>query len=107
MTILTLEEATSFIHSYGMKCDRQQVKQLVLEGKIKGLKKGDQYFIEEDEVHTYLHWYMWQGTAYEQGINDQIKIARLLEEIRELRQENKRLHEENINLKNEMEVIPF
>ena len=43
--------------------------------------------IDEDDLYRFKDWYRWKGTAYETGIDDQTRIARLLEEITKLNKE--------------------
>jgi hypothetical protein len=103
MKRLTLEETTSILHSNGIKCNVNQVNKWINTGKIKAGEQG----ITKEQVEDFLHRYQWEGTAYEPGIDDQTRIARLLEEVKDLRLENKRLKLENEQLKFDSEVIPF
>ena len=53
MITLTEQEATLLIHSYGIKCDRNKVKQWLSEGILKGIEKDGQYIISENEVYNF------------------------------------------------------
>ena len=103
MKSLTLEEATSILHSHGIKCDMNKVHMWIITGKIKEADQG----ITKEKIEDFLHRYQWDGTAYEPGIDDQTKIARLLEEVKELRLENQSLKHENWQLKIDSEAWPF
>ncbi|MFZ3591928.1 hypothetical protein ACOI1C_22685, partial [Bacillus sp. DJP31] len=70
MTILTDQEATSILHTYGMKCSIDEVRQWLMEGRIKASEKDGRYTVEEDEVYRFLHHYRWEGTAHDPGIDD-------------------------------------
>ncbi|KYC92357.1 hypothetical protein B4102_3733 [Heyndrickxia sporothermodurans] len=107
MTKLTVQEATSLMHSYGMKCDMAKVKQWLNEGELQGIQNNGIYTIEEDEVYKFLDAYRWKGTAYEKGIDDKTKINRLLEEIEDLKKQVSVLKEEKANLKGQLGIMPF
>lgn len=48
-----------------------------------------------------------KGTAYEEGIDDQTKIARLLEEVNELKSDISLLNKEQEQLDNRLGIKPF
>jgi len=107
MTSLTIKEATSLIHSYGLKCNSDDVLEWLKDGTIKSIVTNGVYLVSEDEVHNFLHRYRWQGTAYEEGISDKVKIERLLEEIVDLKKQIKQLKEEKEELEDQLGVLPF
>lgn len=107
MTTLTVQEATHLMHSYGIKCDVENVKQWLKEGKLKGSEHNGIYKIGEDEVYNFLELYRWEGTAYEKGIDDKTKISRLLEEIADLKKQVSELQEENAELEDQLGILPF
>ena len=107
MNLLTLEESTSLLHSYGIKCNSAKVSKWISEGKIKGITKSEEILVSGEEIEDFLHRYQWEGTAHEPGINDQTMIAKLWDEVKELRLENKRLRSENDQLKSDPEALPF
>jgi len=102
LTMLDVSEATLLMHSYGMKCDKHQVEQLVKEGKLKGIEIDSRYLVKEDEVYNFLEDYRWSGTAYERGIDEKTKIARLLGDIDDFRQRIKELEDENWALREKL-----
>jgi hypothetical protein len=69
--------------------------------------KYDEFNARREVIEDFLHRYQWEGTAYEPRIDDQTKIARLLEEVKELRIENQSLKQENRQLKNDSEAMPI
>ena len=107
MTSLTIKEATSLIHSYGLKCNSEDVLEWLKNGTIKSIVTDGVYLVTEDELHNFLHRYRWQDTAYEEGISDKVKIERLLEEIGDLKKQIQRLKDEKEELENQLEVMPF
>jgi len=107
MAILNEQEATSLLHSYGIKCDKAMVKQWLIEGQIKGIEKNGNYNVEEIEVYDFLETYRWEGTAYEKGIDDQTKITRLLEEIQDLKRQVSKLEKEKAELEDQLGIMPF
>ena len=95
MTILTEQEAASLMHSYGIKCNIEIVKQWLDEGKLKGSNEGGgQYLIVEDDVYNFLEDYKWEGTAFEKGINQKKQIERLIKENIDLKEELGQLNKE-------------
>lgn len=107
MNLLTLEESTSLLHSYGIKCNTAIVSKWISEGKIKSITKSEEILVSDEEIEDFLYLYQWEGTAYEPGIDEQTMIARLKEEVKELRSENKRLRSENEQLRLDPEALPF
>lgn len=107
MTSLTEKEATLLMHSYGIKCDRELVKAWLCEGKIKGTERNGVYSVKEDEVYNFLESYRWEGTSYEKGIDNQTKIARLLDEVNDYRKRIEELEKKNSELKNQLGFMPF
>ncbi|MBY0097312.1 helix-turn-helix domain-containing protein [Mesobacillus maritimus] len=107
MNILTVQEAAQLMHSYGIKCDINKVKEWLSEGKLNSKEYKGTYTISEEDVYNFLEAYRWEGTAYEQGIDDITKISRLLEEIADLRQEVCELKKENGKLVDQLGILPF
>jgi len=108
MTILTEQEATSLMHSYGIKCNKETVKQWLDEGKLKGSKEGSgQYLIVEGDIYNFLEDYRCEGTAFEKGINEKIQIERLINENIELKDELGKLNREIYELESRLGINPF
>lgn len=61
----------------------------------------------EEEVYRFIEAYRWEGTAFEEGIDDQIKIERLLEEITDLKKQIVKLHGEKAELEDQLGIMPF
>lgn len=107
MIILTLIEATSLLHSYGIKCDQKMVKQWIESGLIKGQESKFNYSIEDEAIYDFLHSYQWEGTAYEIGIDDKTKIKRLLIEIEGLKAQVSKLTSEKEKLEDQLGILPI
>ena len=107
MTVLNEQEATSLLHSFGIKCDKAMVKQWLIEGRIKGIENNGSYLVDENEVHNFLETYMGKGTPFEKGIDNETKIKRLLEEIADYKKRIKELEQENFKLMDQLGIPPF
>jgi len=104
MSVSIVEETTKFFRSYGLKCDVNLVEQwLSATSRTDGI--NDQ--LGEDDLYEFNEWCRWKGTAYEEGIDDQTKIARLLEEIKDLKNEISTLKKEKIKLEENLGIDPF
>gem|GEM_PF-3623865 len=103
MRSFTAKEATKFFHSYEVKCDEKLVQEWLDSKSTEHI--GDQ--VTEDDVWEFTEWWSLKGTAYEEGIDEQTKINRLLEEIIRLKEEISSLKEENTNLEIQMGIMPF
>jgi len=101
---VTVSKATKFFHSYGVKCHDSLVEEWL--NSISATKDLSSNFCEDD-LYDFNEWCRWKGTAYEEGINDQTKIARLLEEINELKSEIVALQKKKEDLESKLGVIPF
>ncbi len=85
MNTFNLKETTALLHSYGFKCDTDLVSHWISEGNIKSIENGGVYEVLKEEVFRFIEAYRWEGTAFEEGNEDQTKIGRLLEEITNLK----------------------
>lgn len=98
---MSIGEAACFLRSeYSLEFKDQAVTgQIVAEwveqGLIKATGTKNRIAIERKDLEEFVYNCQWEGTAYEKGIDDQTKIERLLEEVMELKRENKRLQNEN------------
>jgi predicted RNase H-like nuclease (RuvC/YqgF family) len=107
MNAFNLKETTALLHSYGFKCDTKMVIHWIREGNLKRLENGGEYEVLEEEVYRFIEAYRWEGTAFEEGIDDQTKIERLLEEIADLKGEIVKLQEEKTELEDQLGIMPF
>jgi hypothetical protein len=103
MGVSRLKETIKFFRSYGLKYDEKLIEEWLKTIATKDLT----YQVCEDDLYEFNEWYRWKGTAYEEGIDDQTKIARLLEEIGELRSEISLLKKEKELLEDNLGIIPF
>ncbi len=98
MSLINAEEAIRFFYSYGLRVDQNSVKEWVKETNKKAHKTVEIRTVVEDDLLRYNDWCLIKGTAYEQGIDDTTKIARLLEENDLLKKEVEKLKNENQRL---------
>lgn len=96
--------ATTFFHSYGVKCDYKLVEEwLNSTAPNSGLREN----FCEDDLYDFNEWCRLKDTAYEEGIDDKTKIERLIEEIHELKSEVARLQNEKVELQHMLRITPF
>jgi len=107
MNTFNLKETTALLHTYGFKCDMKMVSHWISEGNIKSIENGEAYEVLEEEVYRFIEVYRWEGTASEEGIDDQTKIERLLEEIVDLKGQIIKLQKEKAKLEDQLEIMPF
>lgn len=107
MNTFNLKETTALLHSYGFKCDTEMVSHWISEGNIKSIENSGVFEVLEEEVYRFIEAYRWEGTAFEEGIVDQTKIERLLEENAHLKEQIIKLQEEKAKLEDQLEIIPF
>jgi|SRR5690625_617517 len=97
MSAFTAKEITYYFESYGPKgseCNETLVQEWMNDPNT-GIINNP---ICEDDLDRFKDWCRWKGTAYETGIDDKTKIARLLEETTKLRKEIEVLEEVNKEL---------
>ena len=104
MSILNAEEAICFFKSYGLKVDAKSVKEWVEEDNKRANSTCESHQIVETDLYRFNDWCLVKGTAYEEGIDDKTKIARLLEEISLLKKEVESLKDEKRHLENQLEI---
>ncbi|WP_026562902.1 hypothetical protein [Bacillus sp. J37] len=84
MSELALTKTIKFFRSYGLKCEEKLVEEWL---KATSTTKDSSHQVGEDDLYEFNEWCRMKGTAYEEGIDDQTKIARLLEEMNGLKSE--------------------
>jgi hypothetical protein len=100
MSVLNPEEAVRFFKSHGFIVDEESVKEWVKYSTRKVNTNGESHPINEEDLYRFNDWYVVKGTAYEEGIDDKMKIARLLEEVALLKKEVGNLKNEKLHLEN-------
>ncbi|MDQ0254608.1 polyhydroxyalkanoate synthesis regulator phasin [Evansella vedderi] len=98
MSVLNQEEVIKFFKLYGFRVDEVSVREWVKENNKKANTSDKIRPTIEDDLLKYNHWCIVKGTAYEEGIDDQTKISRLLEEVELLRKEVEDLKNEKYDL---------
>lgn len=107
MSILNIEETIRFFKSYGFRIDEESVKGWVQEYNKQANTPCESRQVTEDDINRYNDWCFVKGTAYEEGIDDQTKITRLLEEISNLKNELMTVKNENRILEEQLGINPF
>ncbi|WP_077215148.1 hypothetical protein [Bacillus dakarensis] len=104
MSVLALTEVTKFFRSYGIKCDKELVEEWI---NTTSNKENLSDCVCEDDLYNFNEWCRWKGTAYEEGLDDQTKIARLLEEVKDLQIEVSALKKEKEELELKLGIESF
>ncbi|MBS4219544.1 hypothetical protein KHA96_15575 [Bacillus sp. FJAT-49711] len=103
MSRYTVEEITKFFHSHEVKCQSSDVQKWI--NKTGGPSNDEE--LTDWDMFDFSEWWSYQGTAYEDGIDDKTKIARLLEEIEDLKREKYKLMDEINTLEQRLDILPF
>lgn len=101
---MSVTAATKYFRSYGVKCDETLVEEWLNSTALKNRPRNG---FCEDDLYDFNEWCRWKDTAYEEGIDDQTKITRLLEEINELKTEITNLKKEKEVLQNQLGINLF
>jgi len=110
MTMLTLREALGLFLEHHIYVDDVLINEIVIEdwlrsGELKGVQQPDgRWEISKDEIERYIYALQWEGTAYEEGIDDKTRIERLREQIYELTKQIEELKRENYELKDRLGI---
>lgn len=107
MSVIDAEEAIRFFKTYAFRLDEESVREWAVEFNKGADSSCESRPVEEKDLYTYNMWYVLKGTAYEDGIDDKTKIARLLEEIAELKQKNSELNQEIYLLESKLDLNYF
>lgn len=103
----TLQELRSNLEELGLECDFQMIEEWLQTGELANIKVGLCYQIEAQDLDDFIYQFEWEGTAYEKGIGDAVKIRRLEMEILELRKKVMRMHDEKVKLEIQLGVEVF
>ncbi|KGA95485.1 hypothetical protein AJ85_05490 [Alkalihalobacillus alcalophilus ATCC 27647 = CGMCC 1.3604] len=104
MSASRLEKIIQFFRSYGIKIDEKLIEEWL---EATSNTRAFESPVCEDDLYEFNEWCRWKGTAYEEGIDDQTKIARLLDEIKDLRNEISTLKKEKGTLEDKLGIAPF
>ncbi|MBU9713487.1 hypothetical protein [Evansella tamaricis] len=98
MSSLNAEEAISFFKSYGFRVDEESVREWIKDNNKMANMPYKRRPIVENDLYRYNDWCKVKGTAYEEGIDDRTKVARLLTENSLLKKEIEKLKAEKQQL---------
>lgn len=105
--MITAKEANRFFRSHEVKCDEDLVSEWMDKCPVGRKLRDFKDEVDEWDMYNFSDWSRLYGTAYEEGIDDQTKIARLIEEIAHLRKKNEELQLENFELVSKFDILPF
>lgn len=105
--MITVEGVSDFFRSYELECDEKLISEWMEKSPVGRdlVERGHE--IDEWHMYNFQDWWSIKGTAYEEGIDDQTKIIRLLDEIAYLKQKNLELQFENSTLLDKLDYLPF
>lgn len=105
--MITVKEANHFFRSYEVKCEEKDVAKWMEKNPVGRELRDFKEEIDEWDMYNFTSWWLADGTAYEEGIDDKTKIARLIEEIADLKKENEQLRLENLELISKLDILPY
>lgn len=99
MSVLNAEAVIQFFKTYAFRVDEDLVREWVAENNRNTSFTCGTRQVAEADLYRFNDWCFAKGTAYEEGIDDKTKIARLLEEVSALKKEIKSLKDERFSSK--------
>ncbi len=108
--MLTVKDACGILNNHHIDCSEQMLRRWLRQGRIKGMRSENRkegWRVCEVGLYHFMEALSWEGTAYEEGIDDTTKIKRLLEEIAELKLQIEALEKENEELNAKLGIPPF
>lgn len=100
--MLSVSEAVAMLGEYRINHSEQMLRRWLRQGKIQGEKPTSRkqgWHIPIEEVWDLIMAPALVGTPYENGIDDQTMIKRLIEVNKELQEQIGRLQQENHDLR--------
>ncbi|TMN22628.1 hypothetical protein [Lentibacillus cibarius] len=101
MSRFTVREATKFFRSSGADCNETLVQEWMNDTKTMNISYG----VTKSDFISFDMWNSARGTAYENGISDKERIARLLVEINDLKTEILTLTKEKEGLEDQLGIM--
>lgn len=114
--LYTVREMISYLrdHSdYQIEESEQMIRRYLRQGKIQGIRSANRkegWRIPEAEVYRYLVAPIFEGTMYEENIDDDTRIKRLFAEVERLEKYTSELSSENHDLRAKLGIddeLPF
>ena len=108
--MLTVKDACGILNDHHIGCSEQMLRRWLRQGRLIGTRSENRkegWKICLRDLHQFMESQQWEGTAYEEGIDDKTKIKRLLEEIQELKLQIQELEMKNDELLNKLGIPPF
>lgn len=107
VSTLPIKEGVKFFHSYGLKYEKELIEEWISTDPYVPKAEGVNHPISEEYLHRFNDWLRWKGTAYEEGIDKETQINRLLEEINSLKEQVESLQREKTELEDRLGSLPF
>ena len=102
--LYTVQEMIRYLRDhrdYQIEESEQMIRRYLRQGKIQGIRSSNRkegWRIPEDEVYRYLVTPIFEGTIYEEDIDDATRIKRLFAEVERLEKQVSELNSENNEL---------
>jgi len=107
VSTLLVKEVVRFFRSYGLKYETELVEEWMSTDPLVPEVDSNSHKISEEYIHRFNDWLKWKGTAFEEGIDNETKINRLLEENNSLRKQIESLQKEKAELEDRLGTLPF
>lgn len=106
MNTFSVSEAVKLFQSFGIHdCDEKLVQEWINETSKNNQVTSKQLY--RQHFNEFQHWYRVKGTAYEQGLNDKVRIVRLFTEISSLKRKIVVLKREKEDLEDQLSTDTF
>ena len=96
--MFTVREMIEYLNDHQIQESEQMIRRYLRQGKIQGVRSSNRkegWKIPENEVYRYMVAPIYEGTIYEDGIDDETrlftKVEKLEQQVSELSSENHKL----------------
>lgn len=107
--MFTVREMVSLLGDHHIHTSEQMIRRYLRQGRMKGIcstNRKEGWLIPGHKVFRYWDSLQYEGTIYEDGINDETRINRLFEEVKRLEKLVSELRHENYELRVKLGLEP-
>ncbi|CAM4409615.1 helix-turn-helix domain-containing protein [Paenibacillus alkaliterrae] len=101
-TMYTVKEMSDLLQDHHIGVSEQMIRRYLRKGKIEGVRPTNRkvgWTIPGHEVFRYWDSLQYEGTIYEEGIDESTRIKRLFAKVKSLERINSELSRENHDLR--------